>query len=150
MLFTFWWYLIPKFWMISSTFYLHNSTDLAMLIHSFITLWLDYCNMPYVGLPLKSTWKIQLIQNVAAWLLSGGSRWEHILPILKPVHWLPVSFWVQFKLLAVTLKLMSSSCYHLAVPHLRFPTWHLSPPGPFILHCSCCCVEWALWRGHHP
>lgn len=27
----------------------YNGVDLAFVIHSFLTLWLDYCNMFYVG-----------------------------------------------------------------------------------------------------
>lgn len=48
-------------------------------------------------LPLKTTWKPQLIQNVA-------SRFIHIMLLLHKLHWLPISFQMQFKMLIITFK----------------------------------------------
>ena len=36
----------------------------------------------YVGLPLETVWKLQLVQNSVARLLTGARRFEHITPIL--------------------------------------------------------------------
>nr|XP_020474074.1 calcium uptake protein 3, mitochondrial isoform X3 [Monopterus albus] len=42
------------------------------------------------------------IQNAAACLLTSASRHWHITPTLSALHWLPVRFWVQFKILFLT------------------------------------------------
>ncbi|KAF7238280.1 Raftlin, partial [Varanus komodoensis] len=42
---------------------------LAVVIHALVTSWLDYCNVLYVGLPLKMVRMLQLVQNRAARLL---------------------------------------------------------------------------------
>lgn len=39
-----------------------------MIIHAFETFRLDYCNAFYIGLSLKITQKLQLVQNVVAFL----------------------------------------------------------------------------------
>ena len=57
-----------------------------------------------MGLPLKVTQKLQLIQNVAARLLTGSGRRDHITLVLKDQHWLPVRFGAQFKVLVLTFK----------------------------------------------
>lgn len=43
--------------------------DLAAVAHALITYRLDDCNVIYMGLPLKMTSKLELVQNVAACML---------------------------------------------------------------------------------
>ena len=79
-------------------------TDLEKVIHAFISSRIDYCNSLYSGLPKKVTSRLQLVQNSAARLLTNSRRREHITPILASLHWLPVSFRVDFKILLITFK----------------------------------------------
>ncbi|XP_053224964.1 uncharacterized protein LOC128403862 [Podarcis raffonei] len=65
---------------------------LARVVHALVISRLDYCNALYVGLPLKVTRKLQLIQNAAARLVTGSGHRDHITPVLKDLHWLPVRF----------------------------------------------------------
>jgi len=44
------------------------------------------------------TVKVQLLQNAAARLITGARRRDHITPVLRQVHWLPVRCRVEFKL----------------------------------------------------
>uniref|UniRef100_A0A670I451 Reverse transcriptase domain-containing protein n=1 Tax=Podarcis muralis TaxID=64176 RepID=A0A670I451_PODMU len=80
---------------------------LARVVHALVISRLDYCNALYVGLPLKVTRKLQLIQNAAARLVTGGGRRDHITPVLKDLHWLPVCFRAQFKVLVLTFKALN-------------------------------------------
>ena len=73
--------------------------DLETAIHAFISSRLDYCNALYVGLSQSSISRLQLVQNAAARFLTGTSRREHITPVLSSLHWLPVRFRIDFKLL---------------------------------------------------
>uniref|UniRef100_A0A3B3CT04 Reverse transcriptase domain-containing protein n=1 Tax=Oryzias melastigma TaxID=30732 RepID=A0A3B3CT04_ORYME len=78
--------------------------DLETAIHAMITSRIDYCNSLYFGVTQRSLNRLQLVQNAAARLLTGTSRREHITPVLKSLHWLPVHFRIQFKLLLFFFK----------------------------------------------
>lgn len=40
---------------------------------------LNYCNTFYTGIALKLVWKLQLVQNIVARLVSGMNKFNHIL-----------------------------------------------------------------------
>ena len=58
---------------------------------------MDYCNALYVGLHLKLLRKLELVQNVAARLLSGAAP----TPLLRELHWLPIHYRARFKVLVL-------------------------------------------------
>ncbi len=47
---------------------------------------------------------MQLIQNAAARLFTRTKKSDHITPILAALHWLPVSFRIDFKILLLVFK----------------------------------------------
>ena len=84
-----------------------DKQSLMTVMHALVTSRIDYCNVLYVRLPLKTVWRLQLIQNRAAWLVSGGATREHIRPILFKLHWLPVAAQAQFKVLVLMYKALN-------------------------------------------
>ena len=74
------------------------------LVHAFITARIDYCNGLLYGLPAAHLNKLQRIQNNAARLVCSLSRFCHITPTLFSLHWLPVCFRIEFKLLILAFK----------------------------------------------
>lgn len=82
-------------------------SDAEKLIHAFVTSRLDYCNSLFAACPKKYIRNFQLVQNAAARLLTGTKRMEHITPVLESLHWLPVKFRIQFKVLLLTYKALS-------------------------------------------
>lgn len=82
--------------------------DAEKIIHAFVTSRLDYCNSVLAGCPNSSLRTLQLIQNSAARLLTGTRRRQHITPILASLHWLPVKFRIEFKILVLTYKALHS------------------------------------------
>ena len=45
-----------------------------------------------------------MVQNSAARLLTNTKKRDHITPILAALHWLPVSYRIDFKILLITFK----------------------------------------------
>ena len=72
-----------------------------ILIHAFISSKLDYCNVLLSGLQQSRIDRLQHVQNSAACLLTATSRYDHVTPVLRSLHWLPVSARIDFKILLV-------------------------------------------------
>uniref|UniRef100_A0A8C5AGF3 Reverse transcriptase domain-containing protein n=1 Tax=Gadus morhua TaxID=8049 RepID=A0A8C5AGF3_GADMO len=78
--------------------------DAETLIHAFVSSRLDYCNALFSGLPNSTTKSLQLVHNAAARLLTRTRKFDHITPILASLHWLPITFRSDFKVLLLTYK----------------------------------------------
>jgi len=57
-----------------------------------------------VGLPSASFQKLQRVQNAAARVIARTAKHDHITPVLKELHWLPVERRVEYKVLMYTHK----------------------------------------------
>ena len=98
----------------SATFYhLYNTRRIRQhltkectetLIHTFITSHLDYCNSLLHGSPDYLLNKLQRVQNAAARIIFKESKYCHVTPLLRTLHWLPVVYHIQFKILLLTFK----------------------------------------------
>ncbi len=77
------------------------------LVHALISSRLDNCNSLYAGLPLASTNMLQDVQNAAARLLSRTRKYDHVTSILKSLHWLPITYRVQYKVLLLVYKCLN-------------------------------------------
>jgi len=89
---------------IRSSLSLNTATILGnALVHSK----LDYCNSLLFGLPKCSINRLQKAQNTLARVVSGASYRDHIKPILKSLHWLPVSNRIDYKICILTHRALS-------------------------------------------
>jgi len=70
-----------------------------MVIHALVTCRLDMNNALLCGLPRCLMAKLQRCQNVAARIVTCKKQTCHIIPVLRELHWLPVIYRVQFKIL---------------------------------------------------
>ena len=74
------------------------------LIHAFVSSHLDYCNALLFGLPKYQLDRLQKVQNAVARVTFQIAKFDHITPALIDLHWLPVTFRVQFKVLLLVYK----------------------------------------------
>ena len=76
---------------------------------------LDYCNSVLYGLPASYIIKLQRVQNAAARLISKTTRFDHISPVMKDLHWLPVKYRIMFKLVVDTFKALHGNALHIFI-----------------------------------
>ena len=94
--------------------YLDKSST-QKLVNSLITSRMDYCNSLLYGVSNQYLRRLQCLQNACARLISRTRKFDHITPILKELHWLPVPQRIEYKILLLTYK-----CLHgLAPQYLR-------------------------------
>ena len=87
------------------------------IVHALVMSRVDYDNALLFGLPEMLLHKLQMIQNSAARLVTGTHGRDHITPVLFILHWLPVRYRIEFKLLV----LVYQAVHHLG-PALSYVT----------------------------
>ena len=109
----------------SAFYYLYNlrrirkylsKDNTKTLVHAFISSKIDYCNSLLYGLPEYQLNKLQRVQNMCARLICNESKYCHITPLLADLHWLPVKFRIEFKILLIVFKIFRG----LAPSYLSF------------------------------
>ena len=87
-------------------------TEYARIItQSFVCSRIDGNNSLYYGLPNNQLQRLQRRQNAAARVLTFRKKFEHITPVLKELHWLPIKYRVKFKILLLVNKCLDGHCY---------------------------------------
>ena len=81
-----------------------SDKTVAIIIHAFVISRLDYCNSLLYNMSSSQIAKLQRAQNSAARILSRTCKRDHISPILKELHWLPVRERTEYKILLMTWK----------------------------------------------
>jgi len=76
-------------------------------INAFISNRLNYCNSLFYGITDTQLLRLQKMQNAAARLVIGTRRSEHITPVLRSLHWLPVRQRVTFKIATIVHKCLN-------------------------------------------
>ena len=72
---------------------------LRTLVHAFIASRVDYCNALLYGVADGVIRRLQSVLHVAARLITGIRRYDHITPTLRDtLHWLPISQRITFKI----------------------------------------------------
>ena len=75
-----------------------------LLVNSLITSRLDYCNSLLNGVNNYTIELLQKVQNKAARVITRSRKHEHITPVLKTLHWLPIKARIEYKILLITYK----------------------------------------------
>ena len=87
-----------------------------------VTSRLDNSNSLLYGVSNYLLNRLQRVQNASARVITLTRKREHITPILKDLHWLPIRKRIEYKLLVITWKSLhnSSPSYidELITPHI--------------------------------
>ena len=81
---------MSKLAQISRAKHAFNSDLLVIIINALVFSKLYYCSSVWCNTSASNMQKLQLIQNFAAWIISGATKFEHITPSLKNLGWLPI------------------------------------------------------------
>ena len=81
-----------------------STDDLRLLVQSIVVSRIDNCNSLLYGILALNTNKLQKLQNSCARLIYRKKRRDHVTPLLKELHWLPVRQRIVFKILLITFK----------------------------------------------
>ena len=78
-----------------------------LLANALVSSRLDYCNLLFLSLTDSELRRLQLVQNSLCRIVTRSSKFSHITPQLKKLHWLPVRYRVQFKIGLITHKILT-------------------------------------------
>jgi hypothetical protein len=85
-----------------------TTTDAKSIATAVVSSRLDYCNALLYGTSAANINKLQRVQNSLARLVVGGGRWTHAPSILTDLHWLPVSTRINYIILLLSYKALTS------------------------------------------
>jgi len=68
----------------------------------------DYCNSVLHGTTESNIAKLQRAQNALARVVTYTRRTEHIRPVLQNLHWLPISYRIEYKLATLAYKIRAT------------------------------------------
>ena len=104
-----------------------NRTATEQLVHALISFRLDFCNSLLHNIPQYQLNRLQPLQNAAARLVTLTKRYDHISPVLKSLHWLPVCDRITFKVLLLAFHTLCGRApeYHIDALPRHTPTRNL-------------------------
>ena len=79
----------------------------ATIVNALVTSKLDNHNGLLYGVPDYLIRRLQLVQNNAARLVTKTKKYDSITPVLKGLHWLPISFRIEYKILLLCFKILN-------------------------------------------
>ena len=79
----------------------------VLLANALVSSRLDYCNSLFLSLTNIELRRLHLVQNSLCRVVTRSSKFSHITPQLKKLHWLPVRYRVQFKIGLITYEILN-------------------------------------------
>ena len=102
-----------------------DDNTLVKVVMALVISRLDYANSALYGVTDYLLKKLQLAQNNAARLIRKSKKYDHITPVLKDLHWLPVKSRIIFKVLSIVHSAMHSDACPSYIQEL---VTHYAPP----------------------
>ena len=96
------------------------------MVNALVTSKMDYCNSLMYGMNKSLVKRLQLCQNHAARIVLLRKKFDHIESYICDLHWLPVEYRIQYKILLLTYKALHPD--RLAPLYLRELLEERPPP----------------------
>ena len=80
-----------------------------LLIQALVTSRLDYGKSLLTGIPDSQLQRLQKVQNSATRIITFTKRSQHITPVLMDLHWLPIRYRIQHKVLTHAYKAVNNT-----------------------------------------
>ena len=97
------------------------------LVHALVLSRLDTCNSLLGGLPSNLLQRLQQVQNMCARIIMLSNKRDHVTPLMKELHWLPIKCRINYKLLMLTFK-----CLHQLAPQYLADLVTIYEPGRYL------------------
>ena len=94
------------------------------LVHALVLSRLDTCNSLLGGLPSNLLQRLQQVQDMCARIIMVSNKRDHVTPLMKELHWLPIKCRINYKLLLLTFK-----CLHQLAPQYLADLLTIYEPG---------------------
>ena len=104
--------LLGKLCQINRVWLLFTKDVLLVILNSLAFCKLFYCSTVCSGTTQQNIRKLQLLQSFAARILTGKRKYDHILPSLKGLSWLPINEMLQLRDVTIVYK-----CLHCLAPN---------------------------------
>jgi len=105
--------------------YRNSRPVVQSLVTSLVLSRLDYGNGTLAGIPQHLLRRLQSVMNAADPPVYSSSRFDHITPLLRQLHWLKTKERIDFKLAVLVFK-----CVHGSAP--QYLADELSRPADFL------------------
>ena len=97
----------------------------VLLANALVSSRLDYCNSLFLSLTDFELRRLQLVQNSLCRVVIRSSKYSHITPQLKKLHWLPVKYRIQFKICLISHNIQNSQLGSTSLPKRINSSLHL-------------------------
>ncbi len=104
--------------------------------HAFVSSRLDAGNSILYGIAQGQLQRIQRILNTAARIITNTRQYEHMTPVLRQLHWLPIQERIEFKVLCLTYKVIHNMAplYLTQFLSQKIVPRHLRCKDEYLLH----------------
>ena len=114
------------------------SIDTSVVIaNALVSSRLDYYNSLFRSLSSRNGTRLQYVQNALTQFVTGASKYTHITPTLRTLHWLPIRQRIIFKTLVWVYKYLTNGQPKYFIPYLSLyksavNTRHSNPKNLFL------------------